>query len=178
MSDPVTTPEPASLFRVLWDTTTKKVKSFGEVAARTQRWVNGEGCYYGSQAECEAFIDARKLILPPDPVLVAAKAAKLASLSASLKAALLAQFASAPLGGQWQFDPVRAGCDAALEKGDRTRAVQGLQDTLDHNLVPAAFAPLVDNCIGWIQAYEASFAAVESATTVAAVEAVTAPTAA
>ncbi len=88
MSDPLTNSAPApaepALYRVLYDTAAKKVTAFDQVAARTQRWVNGEGCFYGSQAECEAFISARKLTPLPAPALATAKAAKIANIRATL----------------------------------------------------------------------------------------------
>lgn len=126
----------------------------------------------GTQAQLDALRDRLHLTPLPDPVLVAAKEAKLAALGADLKAALIAQFESAPLGGQWQFDPLRAGCNSMLEKGDLASAAQGLQDALDHSLIPSGFASIVTTCIGLIQTAAPKFAAVQAATTVEAVNAV------
>lgn len=126
----------------------------------------------GAMAQLDA-IKARFHLTPPlDPALAAAKTAKLAELGATLKAALLAQFGSAPLGGQWQFDPLRAGCNACLEKGDLVSAAKGLQDALDHTLIPNGFAGIVTDCIGLIQTAEPKFAAVQAATTIDEVNAI------
>ena len=101
--------------------------------------------------------------------LVAAQAAKIASLGAALKSALLAEFNSLTPAQQYMLNGARLALNDDLSAGNMTNAIAGVTSYI---LPDPSLAAAQSTVLGILNTYAPKFAAVAAAATVDAVNAI------